>query len=115
MGEYIEDSQVPHDRFHDSPIYDTPEWKNIWRAIRRGIEKGKAFMQPISPETVAQLPYQEPLEAIVTQLRRHLARENSIYGAELKRDPTDDARKIYVRHKEVMTNRREKIRRKKSA
>lgn len=114
MGEYIEDSQVPHDRFHDSPIYDTAEWKNIWRAIRRGIEKGKAFMQPVSQETIAELPYKEPLEAIVTQLRRHLERENSVYGAELKRDPVDDVRKIYVRHRDVMSNRREK-KRKKSA
>ncbi len=70
-----ETDPLPPSKFHNSLIYETPEWKSALRELEKGLKPLEYIQIALSEQTVAQLPLKDPVPAFVVALRRYVRRK----------------------------------------
>jgi hypothetical protein len=63
---------IPRSRFQWSPLYDTREWKDAIKELKKGLKPQEYIEVELKPETIAQVPLKDPIGAMVVALRRHI-------------------------------------------
>lgn len=92
----IAKDDIPPSRFQNSPIYETEEWKEVVKIMDEGLAPMSAVEITLSPETVAQLPLKDPLQAFLVAVRRRIKRLKLPIDAETRTDPELGQTAIYL-------------------